>query len=238
MLLRLPLDESSAKVRTGFPLDEEEDYDLEIWAGVIPFTTVIEPPRRRPGPAGRRRDARLRRAVPAARARRRRAEPCAASSGSCCVTATLEPQLGRLLVPMIEALDERGPTPRASPSTPTRRRTPTGPPHASRVSLGRRRPGRLAGASAAPCSTLPASGADVQRFGAGAVLDLPEASLDAVADRAWPRSGPRCGCSAPAGTCASSRTPAGPPTPAPATGCATGRATWRSPTPAWPPSRP
>jgi hypothetical protein len=42
MLLRLPLDECSAKVRTGFPLDEEEDYDLEIWAGVIPFTTVIE----------------------------------------------------------------------------------------------------------------------------------------------------------------------------------------------------
>ncbi|HEY3843856.1 MAG TPA: pyridoxamine 5'-phosphate oxidase family protein [Acidimicrobiales bacterium] len=44
MLLRLPLDESSAKVRTGFPLDEKEDYDLDIWAGVIPFTTVIERP--------------------------------------------------------------------------------------------------------------------------------------------------------------------------------------------------
>ena len=38
MLLKLPLGESSAKVRTGWPLDEEEDYDLEIWAGVIPFT--------------------------------------------------------------------------------------------------------------------------------------------------------------------------------------------------------
>jgi uncharacterized protein len=44
MLLRLPLGESSAKVRTGWPLDEEEDYDLEIWAGVIPFTTVTEAP--------------------------------------------------------------------------------------------------------------------------------------------------------------------------------------------------
>ena len=42
MLLRLPLGECSAKVRTGFPHDEEEDYDLEIWAGLIPFTTVIE----------------------------------------------------------------------------------------------------------------------------------------------------------------------------------------------------
>ena len=45
MLLKLPLGESSAKVRSGWPLDEEEDYDLEIWAGVIPFTTVTEPPR-------------------------------------------------------------------------------------------------------------------------------------------------------------------------------------------------
>jgi uncharacterized protein len=44
MLLKLPLGESSAKVRTGWPLDEEEDYDLEIWAGVIPFTTVTEVP--------------------------------------------------------------------------------------------------------------------------------------------------------------------------------------------------
>jgi nitroimidazol reductase NimA-like FMN-containing flavoprotein (pyridoxamine 5'-phosphate oxidase superfamily) len=42
MLLKLPLGESSAKVRTGWPLDEEEDYDLQIWAGVIPFTTVAE----------------------------------------------------------------------------------------------------------------------------------------------------------------------------------------------------
>jgi uncharacterized protein len=45
MLLKLPLGESSAKVRTGWPLDEEEDYDLEIWAGVIPFTTVTEAPK-------------------------------------------------------------------------------------------------------------------------------------------------------------------------------------------------
>jgi hypothetical protein len=43
MLLRLPLRESSAKVRAGWPLDEEEDYDLPIWAGVLPFRTVIEP---------------------------------------------------------------------------------------------------------------------------------------------------------------------------------------------------
>jgi hypothetical protein len=44
MLLRLPITEASAKVRTGWPLDDEEDYDLTIWAGVIPFTTQVEQP--------------------------------------------------------------------------------------------------------------------------------------------------------------------------------------------------
>lgn len=43
MLLCLPLSECSAKVRTGWPLDEAEDYELPIWAGVIPITTVIGP---------------------------------------------------------------------------------------------------------------------------------------------------------------------------------------------------
>jgi nitroimidazol reductase NimA-like FMN-containing flavoprotein (pyridoxamine 5'-phosphate oxidase superfamily) len=45
MLLRLPLTESSAKIRTGWPSDEEEDYDLSIWAGVIPFSQMLEAPR-------------------------------------------------------------------------------------------------------------------------------------------------------------------------------------------------
>jgi uncharacterized protein len=44
MLLKLPLSESSAKVRTGWPSDEDEDYDLAIWAGVVPFTHRIEAP--------------------------------------------------------------------------------------------------------------------------------------------------------------------------------------------------
>jgi uncharacterized protein len=35
-ILRLPLDEAAAKVRTGPPEDEEEDYALGVWAGVIP----------------------------------------------------------------------------------------------------------------------------------------------------------------------------------------------------------
>jgi nitroimidazol reductase NimA-like FMN-containing flavoprotein (pyridoxamine 5'-phosphate oxidase superfamily) len=36
-VLSLPLAEASAKVRTGPPLDDEEDYEMEVWAGVIPL---------------------------------------------------------------------------------------------------------------------------------------------------------------------------------------------------------
>ncbi len=38
-VLALPLDEASAKIRTGPPVDEEEDYALTAWAGVIPLHT-------------------------------------------------------------------------------------------------------------------------------------------------------------------------------------------------------
>lgn len=38
-VLQLPITEGSAKVRTGAPVDDEEDYALETWAGVIPLTT-------------------------------------------------------------------------------------------------------------------------------------------------------------------------------------------------------
>jgi uncharacterized protein len=44
MLLKLPIVESSAKVRTGWPTDEEEDYDLSVWAGVVPFTLQFGSP--------------------------------------------------------------------------------------------------------------------------------------------------------------------------------------------------
>jgi hypothetical protein len=36
-VLALALDEVSAKVRTGGPIDDEEDYALPVWAGVIPL---------------------------------------------------------------------------------------------------------------------------------------------------------------------------------------------------------
>ena len=43
-VLALPLAEVSAKVRTGAPVDDEEDYELPIWAGVIPLRLVAGVP--------------------------------------------------------------------------------------------------------------------------------------------------------------------------------------------------
>ena len=39
-IVALPLDEASAKVRTGMPVDDDEDYALDHWAGVIPLGVV------------------------------------------------------------------------------------------------------------------------------------------------------------------------------------------------------
>jgi nitroimidazol reductase NimA-like FMN-containing flavoprotein (pyridoxamine 5'-phosphate oxidase superfamily) len=44
MILAIPLEEASAKIRTGPPLDESEDVGLPIWAGVLPLRTVPTPP--------------------------------------------------------------------------------------------------------------------------------------------------------------------------------------------------
>jgi nitroimidazol reductase NimA-like FMN-containing flavoprotein (pyridoxamine 5'-phosphate oxidase superfamily) len=43
-VLVLPVNEASAKVRSGGPLDDEEDYGLPCWAGVIPLRTTPEAP--------------------------------------------------------------------------------------------------------------------------------------------------------------------------------------------------
>jgi uncharacterized protein len=42
-VLALPLDEASVKVRSGGPKDEDEDYDLDVWAGVLPATLAFGP---------------------------------------------------------------------------------------------------------------------------------------------------------------------------------------------------
>ena len=53
LVLGLSLDEASAKVRTGPPLDDEEDYALSCWAGVVPLRLAaldpIAEPRLAPG---------------------------------------------------------------------------------------------------------------------------------------------------------------------------------------------
>ena len=43
-VLCLPLTEASAKVRSGPPIDDEEDYALPMWAGVIPLKLVADEP--------------------------------------------------------------------------------------------------------------------------------------------------------------------------------------------------
>jgi nitroimidazol reductase NimA-like FMN-containing flavoprotein (pyridoxamine 5'-phosphate oxidase superfamily) len=44
LVLRLPLEEVSAKVRTGGPIDDEDDLGLPVWAGVLPCTTTYGTP--------------------------------------------------------------------------------------------------------------------------------------------------------------------------------------------------
>jgi glutamate synthase domain-containing protein 1 len=100
---------------------------------------------------------------------------------------SLQPRLGELLVPMIEALDERGPDSSgiavyADPPT-------TATPPTLRLSMGADEAvdWQVLGSS---LLEVAASGAETHRFGAGLVLDLPEASLTTVQERlaaAWPQ---------------------------------------------------
>jgi nitroimidazol reductase NimA-like FMN-containing flavoprotein (pyridoxamine 5'-phosphate oxidase superfamily) len=44
LVIAMPLTEASAKIRSGPPLDDEEDYALPIWAGVIPLAVTPSSP--------------------------------------------------------------------------------------------------------------------------------------------------------------------------------------------------
>ena len=44
LVLRLRLAEVSAKVRTGPPIDDDEDYNLAVWAGVVPLRLIADAP--------------------------------------------------------------------------------------------------------------------------------------------------------------------------------------------------
>jgi len=43
-VLSVPLNEASAKIRTGQPVDDDEDYDLPIWAGILPLRLFAQTP--------------------------------------------------------------------------------------------------------------------------------------------------------------------------------------------------
>ena len=42
--VRIPIDEASAKLRDGPPIDDESDLDSDVWAGVIPLQTRVLAP--------------------------------------------------------------------------------------------------------------------------------------------------------------------------------------------------
>lgn len=44
LVVSIPIDEASAKIRTGPPIDDEADYDLPVWAGVVPLRLVAGTP--------------------------------------------------------------------------------------------------------------------------------------------------------------------------------------------------
>jgi nitroimidazol reductase NimA-like FMN-containing flavoprotein (pyridoxamine 5'-phosphate oxidase superfamily) len=44
MVMAFPMEEASAKVRTGPPKDDEEDYGMNVWAGVVPLALRREAP--------------------------------------------------------------------------------------------------------------------------------------------------------------------------------------------------
>ncbi len=43
-VLSIALEEVSAKIRNGGPVDDEADYALPVWAGVVPLQTVVQTP--------------------------------------------------------------------------------------------------------------------------------------------------------------------------------------------------
>jgi nitroimidazol reductase NimA-like FMN-containing flavoprotein (pyridoxamine 5'-phosphate oxidase superfamily) len=49
LLLAMPIEEASAKVRTGPPSDHDDDLALDVWAGTVPVRTVVGPASPAPG---------------------------------------------------------------------------------------------------------------------------------------------------------------------------------------------
>ena len=47
-VVSIDIDEASAKIRTGPPIDDEEDYNLAVWAGLIPISKKFDSPENDP----------------------------------------------------------------------------------------------------------------------------------------------------------------------------------------------
>jgi len=47
-VVSIDIDEASAKIRTGPPIDDEEDYKLPVWAGLIPISLKFDSPENDP----------------------------------------------------------------------------------------------------------------------------------------------------------------------------------------------
>ncbi|TDI91243.1 MAG: pyridoxamine 5'-phosphate oxidase family protein [Chloroflexi bacterium] len=47
-VVRIPINEASAKIRSGPPIDDEDDIDANVWAGVIPFAPHVLAPEAAP----------------------------------------------------------------------------------------------------------------------------------------------------------------------------------------------
>ncbi len=44
-VLKMPIEDASAKISSKFPEDDEEDYELDVWAGIIPISQTFGEPK-------------------------------------------------------------------------------------------------------------------------------------------------------------------------------------------------
>jgi hypothetical protein len=44
LLCSVSIESASAKIRTGGPIDDKDDYQLDVWAGIVPLREQMLPP--------------------------------------------------------------------------------------------------------------------------------------------------------------------------------------------------
>ena len=128
------------------------------------------------------------------------------------MTPSSSPRSGSLLVPMIEALDERGPDSSGIALYADRRsdRAAPGRPGVLRLSLGADVAVDWDGGRLRPARPVRRPGPTSSASAPGSCVDVPEAARAEAYAAAGRSSGPRCGCSGPDATSGCSRTPGRP----------------------------